>query len=311
MALLLAPYNNSLRLGQGFNSYTHQICSDNAVTADVPSTPSTGSDAAVDTLPTTRTIYPSQIVSYSSRFVEKLSDVTDSMNISGSLTIKYGAIGGSGSGSYVDTDKFKESDLNFLVTVKVVNQQINATDNLKFNSIKGLTRDDKFMQAFGDCFISGFLEGGEFNALISMKILNKNKSTEIAAAAKVALTVGPGSIDAEANVEMAKANLDNNTETTINVNWSGGGSLKDESEAWTIESIIKVAAKFPDLVAKTPQRTYAILTKYTALRSYLMQTDTPSPLDYENAGTYTNYLMDMYMDCEDPHQSPTWLSHTP
>ncbi|KAL9933586.1 hypothetical protein V8E36_007762 [Tilletia maclaganii] len=31
MSLLLAPYNNGMRLGQGFNSYTHQICVDNAV----------------------------------------------------------------------------------------------------------------------------------------------------------------------------------------------------------------------------------------------------------------------------------------
>ena len=31
MAQLLAPYNNSMRLGQGFNSYTQQICLDRAV----------------------------------------------------------------------------------------------------------------------------------------------------------------------------------------------------------------------------------------------------------------------------------------
>jgi hypothetical protein len=31
MAQLLAPYHNGMRLGQGFNSYTQQICLDNAV----------------------------------------------------------------------------------------------------------------------------------------------------------------------------------------------------------------------------------------------------------------------------------------
>ena len=34
MAQLLAPYNNSMRLGQGFNSYTQQICLDRAVLPD-------------------------------------------------------------------------------------------------------------------------------------------------------------------------------------------------------------------------------------------------------------------------------------
>ena len=64
-------------------------------------------DLAVgDQAPTAESTGTSQIVSYSSRFVDKLSDVTDSMNISGSLSIKYGAIGGSGSGCFVDSDKF-------------------------------------------------------------------------------------------------------------------------------------------------------------------------------------------------------------
>lgn len=34
MALLLAPYNNAMRLGQGFNSYTQQVCIDDAVVVD-------------------------------------------------------------------------------------------------------------------------------------------------------------------------------------------------------------------------------------------------------------------------------------
>jgi hypothetical protein len=31
MALLLAPYNDSMRLGMGFNSYTQALCINNAV----------------------------------------------------------------------------------------------------------------------------------------------------------------------------------------------------------------------------------------------------------------------------------------
>jgi hypothetical protein len=34
MAQLLAPYHNGMRLGQGFNSYTQQICLDHAVLLD-------------------------------------------------------------------------------------------------------------------------------------------------------------------------------------------------------------------------------------------------------------------------------------
>ncbi|KAK6716852.1 hypothetical protein SNK05_000051 [Fusarium graminearum] len=96
----------------------------------------------------------SQVVTYTSRFVSKLSEVTDEMNISGSLSIKYGAIGGSGKGSFIDSDKFKESDLNFFISVKVINQSINIKDALIFQALPSVD-DTNFVDVFGDCFISG------------------------------------------------------------------------------------------------------------------------------------------------------------
>ncbi|KAJ9613426.1 hypothetical protein H2200_003368 [Cladophialophora chaetospira] len=141
MAQLLAPYNNSMRLGQGFNSYTQQICIDNAVARGPPQAArnnnSTGNQTGV-----------SQIVSYSSRFVEKLSDITDSMNISASMSIKTNTIGGSASGSFVDSDKFKESDLNFFIQVKVVNQSRTDHDYTEFMPVSGVPRT-RFTDVYG------------------------------------------------------------------------------------------------------------------------------------------------------------------
>jgi hypothetical protein len=120
MAQLLAPYNNSMRLGQGFNSYTHQIRLHDAVLIELPkrignlddsSIP--GSDTsnsgmvlvptpkgekpndsappttlkgniqdcvkAEDYFVTSDNPYPpdevAQIVTYNTRFVDKISDV--------------------------------------------------------------------------------------------------------------------------------------------------------------------------------------------------------------------------------------------
>lgn len=159
---------------------------------------------------------PSQTVSYMSRFVDRLSDVTRDMCISGSLSIKAGKIGGSGKGFFVDLDKFKQSDLNFYISVKVVNQTINFKDALIFNSVRSMTSEN-FKKIFGDSFIAGFVKGGEFNALISMKILNKAKKTDIQAEAKVAHTVKPIDLEAQANVGIAQSNLETNTKTIIQV----------------------------------------------------------------------------------------------
>ena len=237
----------------------------------------------------------SQTVTYTSRFVDRLSDVTDDMCISGSLSIKAAKIGGSGKGSFVDSDKFKESDLNFYISVKVVNQTVNFKDALVYNPVDSVTKDD-FKQVFGDSFISGFVEGGEFNAIVSMKILNKAKKTDIQAEAKVALTAGPVNLEAQANVGIARSNLETNTETTIQVSWCGGGHIKPMEQQWDIQSLMQAAARFPDLAADCPQRTYAILTKYETLRSYVaLKPEGCTPLQYENAQLYTNALLDSFM----------------
>ena len=177
----------------------------------------------------------------------------------------------------------------------MVNQTINFKDALEYNPVRSVNKDN-FREIFGDSFISGFQEGGEFNALVSMKILNKAKKTDIQAEAKVAFTAGPVDIKAEANVNVAKANIETNTETTIQVSWSGGGHIKPREQQWDIQSLMQAAARFPDMVAECPQRTYAIITKYETLRSFVkLKPAAYTPLQYENAQLYTNAMMDTFM----------------
>jgi hypothetical protein len=67
-------------------------------------------------------------------------------------------------------------------------------------------------------------------------------------------------------------------------------------QQWDIQSLMAAAARFPDLVADCPQRTYAILTKYDALRSFVEKKPASyTPLQYENAQIYTNTLLDSFV----------------
>ncbi|KAM0425738.1 hypothetical protein ACHAPT_008986 [Fusarium lateritium] len=297
MALQLAPYNNAMRLGQGFNSYTQQICLTDAVMrpSDLPNATKTtrptnnASKLADGTDPPKKGV--SQIVSYSSRFVEKLSDITDAMNISASLSIKTATIGGGASGQFIDSDKFKESDINFFVQVKVVNQAIIDEDYTEFQKV--LPVGAKFNE---DTFISGFEEGGELNALISVKVSDKNKTFAVRAELEASLGTPALSGKVKGGVEINNSEIKNSTETTVTVNWSGGGQIKASNAIWDVNTLTLAACNFPDLVAQTPQKTYAILSKYTSLKSFLAVYKPASVLTYENAGVYTSALLDMYMD---------------
>ena len=113
--LLLAPYNDSMRLGQGFNSFLQVTCIDNAVYIDQSKVVTERAQDGPTGI--------SQVVSYSSRFVEKISDVVRSMNISAGSSIKSGSIEISGNSLSVDESKFTASDLNAVVSIKVINRK--------------------------------------------------------------------------------------------------------------------------------------------------------------------------------------------
>jgi hypothetical protein len=57
------------------------------------------------------------------------------MNISAALSINTNMIGGSANGTYIDSDKFKQSDVNYLVQVRVTNQRLDMKPRSKLNLV--------------------------------------------------------------------------------------------------------------------------------------------------------------------------------
>lgn len=290
MTLLLAPYNDSMRLGQGFNSYTHELCIDRAVKVnpqnDVKSVES-----------------PSQVVSYSSRFVEKLSDVVDTMNVSYSSSIKRGTIEISGNTSTVDETTFKASDLNAVVSVKVTNQTHSIEDGCEFQEIKGIVPGSaQFNQVYGDCYISGFVMGGDFTGIVSIRVLDRAKKDTVVQNIKSALGTTNKeefTLDSFDTGSQSQASSSmKGTECTISVSWMGGGQVKDEVTQWDLESMYAAAAAFPARVAACPQRTWAILTKYKANHNFVTKFNMHlfKTLEYDQISSYTAELFDSFMD---------------
>lgn len=74
----------------------------------------------------------------------------------------------------MDETTFKASDLNAVVSVKVVNQTQTLEDGCEFQAMDGVPfGTDQFNQVYGDCYISGFIEGGEFTGIVSMRVVDK------------------------------------------------------------------------------------------------------------------------------------------
>jgi len=98
---------------------------------------------------------------------------------------------------------------------------------MEFQPIEDLP-PEQFTEVYGDCFISGFLEGGEFNAVISVNVHDKSKVRQVKQAIDLQLAVGPSpvSIGAQESTSKDHSELLQDTEITISVNWSGGGDIK-------------------------------------------------------------------------------------
>ncbi|MCJ1288836.1 hypothetical protein MMC34_000366 [Xylographa carneopallida] len=236
-----------------------------------------------------------------------MADIIDALNLSASASIKYGTVKGSGSASFVNENKVSQSDVSYIITVKVTNETSTIADHMMFNPLENMD-PRHFTDFFGDCFISGFLEGGEFSAIISIKVNDKSKIKEVKAAAEVdlAIAAAPGlTAGASSSVDKKKTRVWNDTETTISVNWSGGGEIKDPATKWDLATVVDVASRFPHLVETSAQRTSAILMKYTSLRSFvsadaaLVAKNGPaggySIKNYELCQLYTMDLFSAYM----------------
>ena len=73
------------------------------------------------------------------------------MNISAVLSINTNMIGGSANSSYIDSDKFKQSDINYFVQVGVTNQRVdgksysrlNLVNSVRNNPLDPHTEDDE------------------------------------------------------------------------------------------------------------------------------------------------------------------------
>ncbi|OCL07562.1 hypothetical protein AOQ84DRAFT_377569 [Glonium stellatum] len=211
----------------------------------------------------------SQSVTYSTRAIDNVSDIMDALNISTSMSIKYGTIHGNGNASFVNETKVLDSELNYVVSVTVNNDAKARNNDMEFNEIEDLPLE-RFTEVYGDSFISGFLEGGQFNAVISVKVHDKSKFKAVKQAVDIQLAVGPSPLSVGAKESLDKEHREalKHSEISISVNWIGGGDIKKPDVQWTLESVAAVANAFPSMVARSSARTMAILTRYSSLRSF-------------------------------------------
>ena len=72
------------------------------------------------------------------------------MNISAALYINTNTIGGSANGSYIDSDKFKQSDINYIVQIRVTNQRVDGRPYSRLNLVNSVRNNPLELHAEDD-----------------------------------------------------------------------------------------------------------------------------------------------------------------
>jgi hypothetical protein len=150
---------------------------------------------------------------------------------------------------------------------------------------------------------TGFAKGGELHGIISVSAFNRTQRSTLKSALESALNSATNNKDLTLASSII-ADLDSalsESETTISVNWIGGGQIRNEhgheNNKWSLQDLIRAAASFPVRVSKTPTRTHAILTKYNrilSLLSWAQPRQIPIP-QYDTADSFARELLDTYM----------------
>ncbi|PTD11278.1 hypothetical protein FCULG_00004500 [Fusarium culmorum] len=251
-------------------------------------------------------------VTYSSRVIEKISDIATAMDISLSHTMIQGSLNHDGSGTFIDEEKIIAADVNVLVSVKVMSRSFTTSAPSDFQTIHDFDpRMDVFHEAFGTLSSLALSKVATLSVLFPSAVLmavtgtasykRKNawtlrqmRENDFYSIGEIAQTKTDPSDPNDTISSATKRYFNNsalrNTETTI----SGIGP------PWDIDAVYQAAAAFPDLVANNPQYTWAILTKYNASRSWNERMCLPREpgsrfKDYCPVMRYTATLFDNFM----------------
>lgn len=133
----------------------------------------------------------------------------------GALSVALDGLGSiSVSGHYLDTNTLKESDATYNITVSVDNQRLVVPEMTEFNPIDHIDAS-RFTEIYGDCFISGFVEGGLFNANIHLKKKEDKKKKDIGGEGSASINVSGFDVKGSIKGGMTDDSYKKNFETTI------------------------------------------------------------------------------------------------
>ncbi|KAF7317726.1 hypothetical protein MKEN_00860400 [Mycena kentingensis (nom. inval.)] len=265
------PYNSTMRVGMGYNSFTQETCARDVVKpALATSKPNNITLAAQSTKPLDQ-------VHSSAQFVSRFGDLLEAFGVTPAAYIKNDGSRAAEYAQFLNVDHFNGHHIHYLIRVLAAREVPCSPELIEFDVISAAAAEPA--KVYGDSFITGFLEGGELVALISVKL--RRPSEENIAVGKCRLEGQVGLVFRVATAATAAGEVDGETTTIV---WRKCGLGMDAPNQWTPQSVREEVMSFPKNAFANPVRLGPVLSKYTTLKSFL--TSKIKVPEYEKSGAY-------------------------
>ncbi|KAJ7065368.1 hypothetical protein C8F01DRAFT_1125388 [Mycena amicta] len=264
-----APHNLSMQLGMAFDTFTQEPRVRNVIRTNTLA-PRTSAEVA------------NQQVQSTWMFVTRLGEIGKALGFSAAAQIKCDSSPQRGYGSILDMDHFNDHHVHYLVHVLATREVACALESTALDIPLADLQTADFSKVYGDCFISGFNEGGEFVALISVKLKEPTEANIATTKLQIESQLGNGTNDWLFEGD-----------TSIVVNWRCGSNFVAPDQ-WTLHNIREEAMNFAEYALAHPIRISALLTPYETLKSFPVQHGFN---DYMKTGahSYAAALLDAYV----------------
>jgi hypothetical protein len=236
---------------------------------------------AIDVGPVTTTTHASGMtVSYNLQKITRLEDLYDSIGVSVEASGHYGLFNATGKLTYAKEVKFN-SQSTFLLARCVVENAFEQCEDatLKPDAAELLARgkDKDFQERFGDGFVRGMQNGGEFHAIIAITSISKSEQESLGAS----LQAKYGGLFASAEIDVAldteTKNKMQRTDLTVST-LQRGGQGDETSVTKDVEQVMARLQAFPRFVRDNPVPYGVQVASYRTLPL----PEGPSPVDIQN-----------------------------
>ncbi|MCC2643291.1 MAG: hypothetical protein K0S45_3704 [Nitrospira sp.] len=208
-----------------------------------------------------------QNVSYNYSIIESVEDFYDALDVDVQAKANTLVWSASAKFEFAQSLRVNTQSIYFVGSCTVANSFLQTLHPAMLPEAAALLskgQAERFREAYGDSFVRGFQNGGQFYIVISISSSSREEALKVGAEVKAGVQVLVGSGSMSASVEKTVKQSSSTCEFSVAMLQSGGKGM-EASLTPTIEEATVRLKQFPSIIAKNPIPYSCLVASYKTL----------------------------------------------